>query len=95
MSRVVGSVGQIRVGRAGFTVDLESEICGSIRVHNGYVEVEEVHLEVPMLVEFAKLAGLIASSANGVPCHSSFMLSFAFPSLSRKRHSSVGERDQI
>ena len=52
VSRVVGSVGQIRVGRAGFTVDLEREICGSIRVHDGNVEVEEVHLAVLMLVKF-------------------------------------------
>ena len=50
--RVVGSVGQIGVGRTGFAVDLESEICGSIRVHDGNVEVEEVHLAVLMLVEF-------------------------------------------
>ncbi len=52
MPRLVGSVGQIRVGRTGFTVDLEREICESIRVHNRDVEVEEVHLAVPMLVKF-------------------------------------------
>ena len=51
VSRVVGSVGQVRVGRTGFTVDLEREICGSIRVHNRDVEVEEVHLAVPILVK--------------------------------------------
>ena len=51
--RVVGPVGQIRVGRTGFAVDLECEICGSIRVHrdNRDVEVEEVHLAVPILVK--------------------------------------------
>ncbi len=49
--RVVGSVGQICVGRTGFKVELECEICGSIRVHNRDVEVEEVHLEVPILVK--------------------------------------------
>ena len=54
--RVVGSVGQIRVGRAGFTVDPEREICGSRRVHEGNVEVEEVHLAVLMLVEFGWVA---------------------------------------
>jgi hypothetical protein len=27
---VVGSVGQVRVGRTGFTVDLERKICGSM-----------------------------------------------------------------
>ncbi len=30
LPRVVGSVGQIGIGSAGFAVDLESEICGSI-----------------------------------------------------------------
>ena len=50
--RVVGSVGQIGVGRTGFAVDLEIEICGSRRVYDGNVEVEEVHLTVLMLVEF-------------------------------------------
>ena len=49
--RVVGSVGQIRKGRTGLTVDLECENCGSTRVHNRDVEVEEVHLAVPILVE--------------------------------------------
>ncbi len=38
--RVVRSVGQISVGCAGFTVDLEREICGSRRAYNGNVEVE-------------------------------------------------------
>jgi hypothetical protein len=51
VSPVVGSVGQIRVGSTGFTVDLECEICGSILVHNRDVEVEEVHLAVSMLVK--------------------------------------------
>ena len=50
--RVVGSVGQIRLGRTGFTVDLEFEIRGSRRVHDCDVEVEEVHLTVLMLVKF-------------------------------------------
>ena len=50
--RVVGSVAQIRVGRTGFTVDLEFEIRGSRRVHDCDVEVEKVHLTVLMLVEF-------------------------------------------
>ncbi len=50
VSRVVGSVRQIRVGRTRFTVDLEREICRSIRVHDR--DVEEVHLAVPILVKF-------------------------------------------
>ncbi len=49
--RVVGSVGQIRVGSTWFTVDPECEICGSIRVHNSDVEVEDVHLAVLILVK--------------------------------------------
>ena len=52
MPRVVGSIGQIRIGRTGFTVDLEREICGSLRVDNRDIEVEEVHLAVPILVKF-------------------------------------------
>ena len=58
--RVVGSVGQIRVGRAGFTVDPEREICGSRRVHEGNVEVEEVHLAVLMLVEFGWVESVLS-----------------------------------
>ena len=50
--RVVGAVGQIGIGRTGFTVDLEREICGCLRVDNRDIEVEEVHLAVPILVEF-------------------------------------------
>ncbi len=50
--RVVGSVGQIGVGRAGFAADVAFDICGSMREDDGHVEVEEVHLAVLMLVEF-------------------------------------------
>ncbi len=84
--RVVGSVRQIGIGRTRFAVYLEFEICRFRRVYNGNVEVEEVHLAVLLM---------IASSADGVPCHSGLMLSFAFPILSWKRHSSAIEPDQI
>ena len=53
LSRSVGSVGQIRVGRIGrttFAVDLEWEVCGCLRVYDCDIEVEEVH--VPTLVKF-------------------------------------------
>ena len=58
--RMVGSVGQIRSGRAGFTVDLEREICGSRRVHDGNVEVEKVHLAVLMLVKFGWVESILS-----------------------------------
>ncbi len=41
--RVVGSIGQIHIGRTRFTVDLEREICGSRGVHNSDIKIEEVH----------------------------------------------------
>jgi hypothetical protein len=47
--RVVGSVGQIGIGRTG--LDLACEICGCLRVDNRDIE-EKVHLAVPILVEF-------------------------------------------
>jgi hypothetical protein len=50
--RVVGSIGQIRVGRTGFAVDLERELCGCPRVYDCDIEIEEIHLAVLMLVKF-------------------------------------------
>ena len=49
---MVGSVGQIGLGRTGFALDLEGEICRCLRVYDCDIEVEEVHLAVLMLVEF-------------------------------------------
>ena len=78
-----------RVGRTGFAVGLECEMRGGVRVYDCDIEVEEVHLAVPMLVKFGWV-----DAADGVPCHSNLM-SFAFPSFSRMRHSSVEESDQM
>ena len=50
--RVVGSVGQISIGRTGFTVDLERENCGCLRVYDRDIEIEEIHLAVLILVKF-------------------------------------------
>ena len=58
--RMVGSVGQIRVGRAGFTVDLAPQVCRSKRVHDSNVEVEEVHLAVLMLVKFGWVESVLS-----------------------------------
>ena len=58
--RVVGSVGQIRVGRAGFTADPLVEICGSSRIDDCNVEIEEVHLAVPILVKFGWVDGVLS-----------------------------------
>ncbi len=50
VSHMVGSVGQIRIGRTRFTEDLEFEICGCLRVFNRdidfIIEVKEVTWKV-------------------------------------------------
>jgi hypothetical protein len=57
---VVGSVGQIRVGRTRFAVDPEVENRRSIRVHDGIVEIEEVHLAVLMLAKFGWVDSILS-----------------------------------
>ena len=53
MPRVEGSIGRIRIGRTRFALELESEICGCLRVYDRdidsimIIEVEEVHLSGP------------------------------------------------
>ena len=58
VSSVVGSIGQIRVGITGFTVNLEREKCRSCRIDHSYLEVEEAHFSVLIMDESRWVCGV-------------------------------------
>ena len=76
VSRVIGSIRQIRVGITRFTVDPEHEFMESIRALNLNIKIEEVHSAKLMLENFSRIDG-ICYRLCALPLHTNICISIS------------------